>query len=170
MPQTLSQIMGFSPKVLVALIALGLVATGSIIFNVYFLTTKDKARTEVEGLKEKATSLENELGTLKAGHDQPKNKPKSGGNKLSRRSSISGEEQVPKHGDGPTVLQEQVTELESSTSKLKEELAEIKNQNEKLEINKSELENKLKEISAENKNLKNAGNPADLSLTLTISN
>ena len=49
---TISQKMGLSPKILAVLIALGLVATGSIIFNVYFLATKDKAlesiRDEVE--------------------------------------------------------------------------------------------------------------------------
>ena len=44
--------MGFSPKVLVSLIALGLVAIGSIVFNVYLLATNDTLRTEVEGLKD----------------------------------------------------------------------------------------------------------------------
>src|SRR5258708_17318057 len=122
--------MGFSPKVLAVLIALGLVATGSIIFNVYLLATRYKALdpfwTELKDLKEKAATLENELGTLKAGNDQPNNKPKS--------------------GDGPTALQKRVTELEASEFNLILDLVDIEYQNKKLEKNKAELENKLKEI------------------------
>ena len=68
---TRTQIMGFSPKVLVALIALGLVATGSIVFNVYFLATKDKAlETEVEGLKDDKTKLDKDLSDLKMENEQ----------------------------------------------------------------------------------------------------
>lgn len=65
MTQASSQIMGFSPKVLVALIALGLIATGSIVFNVYFLATKDKALEQVESLRDSKTKLDKDLIDIK---------------------------------------------------------------------------------------------------------
>ena len=77
--------MGFSPKILVALIVLGLVATGSIVFNVYLLATKDKTlellKTEVESLKDSKTKLESELKNKSAENNQPDNKLKSGAGK-----------------------------------------------------------------------------------------
>ena len=79
MTQAGSQIMGFSPKILVALIALGLLATGSIVFNVYLLATKDKAlRTEVEGLRESKTKLDKDLGYLRANNVYLTNELSSG--------------------------------------------------------------------------------------------
>ena len=90
--------MGFSPKILVALIALGLVATGSIVFNVYLLATRDKALTEVESLKDHKNKLESELRVKSSENDKLNYKLKSGGSKSTSQSSTAGEEELLRGG------------------------------------------------------------------------
>ena len=117
--------MGFSPKILVALIVLGLVATGSIVFNVYFLATKDKAldlKTEVESLRDDKTKLEKELKDKEAIF-------------TGRKPNEEG------------IAQNKIVALE--------ELTKIKDQNKKLKIDKKKLEEDLSTLRVENDRLNN---------------
>ena len=114
-PRTIRPIMGFSPKVIVALFALGLVATGSIVFNVYFLTTKDKTlRTEVEGLKDSKGKLELELSASAGFKEQSK------------------------------VLSDQLVELNEANSDLNNKLEGLKSGKNLLEEENTRLESELR--------------------------
>ena len=127
------------------LITLGVIATGSIVFNVYFLATKDKAleliRTEVEGLKYNETKLEDKLGALKLENDNLK--------KTSRKNLTN----LPSVSEDATNLENQLAEqnylpdfneasVELAAISLKEELTNFKERNKNL----SDQLDKLKEV------------------------
>ena len=118
--------MGFSPKILVALIVLGLVATGSIVFNVYLLATKDTFRTEVEGLKESKTKLDKDLSDLKLENKDFKDKV----------AILTGGKP---NEEG--IAQNNIVTLE--------ELIKIKDQNEKLKVDKTRLKKDLRDLKVE---------------------
>ena len=67
--KTAGFILGFSPKVLVTLITMGVVVFVSISFNAYLLATKDSTlgplKTEVEDLKNDRTKLEGQIHDLR---------------------------------------------------------------------------------------------------------
>ena len=119
--QASSQNLEFSPKVLAALIASGLVAASSIVFIVYFLATKDNAleplRTEVEDLKDSKSKLEANISTLTVKNDRL-SKSKPGGSKSTGESSIPGGGEGPKQGDGDELELEE--KLENASPSLRE--------------------------------------------------
>ena len=169
-PRTAGRIMGFSPKILVALIALGVIAASSIVFNVYFLTTKDTLKTEVEGLKESKGKLEIELGAARKGkHDELNDEEDPARRNLpdqdAERDRLGNEENLARRNRPDELPLEEENANQKIIAELRDLLNKTVEQNEKLKKTKTELKNKLEDISAKYDELKKTGEPADTSLS-----